>query len=209
MSLISPLYATSASGGNNNVELFFNRDKKVFYYFLMENWFYFNVPEANFILSRPAIAYNVTDKLSLWLGCTYAQGLNLPSHRTHSIFEQLEYKLIDREAINIVIRTRVLQRYYSLASGVSIKLRERIFITFPHLLSDRLSPVIYDELFVALNHPVWEPKPIITQNRLFLGVETPLNKQIYLHIGYLSQTVTVFTTGHNNLVELRFLAQLD
>lgn len=190
-------------------ELYVNQHKKVFFYVRTENWLYSKFPQANNELLRPAIAYNVTDKLSLWLGYDLFLGIINPSFLAHGVWEQAEYILIRNSSMDIVSRSRFAQLFHPVATGVSMRFRERFLFKFKKLTFNSVTPVVFNEAFINTNHPDWVSKKTLSQNRLFVGVQLPIFAHTTLRVGYLNQQFFDDKTVVNHVMYLNLIAYLE
>ena len=66
------------------------------------------------------------------------------------------------------------------------------------LIFHKWTPIIWDEIFINLNNPVWVNPQTISQNRAFAGIRFPLNTKANLVLGYLNQYHLQATQNQNN-----------
>ena len=215
LTICNSLYAEKAFGGSNSsVELFSNQNNKYFYYFKMGNWYYVDDVSIkslgrNNTVMRSAVAYNASKKLSLWLGYGVRQLLSDSNAIEQMAWEQAEFEVMRRERMIVVQRSRLEERVSHLVGGTSVRLREATLIKFKQLISEKISPVFFEEAFILLNHPAWVSKKTISANRAFLGVEIPLDKQMGLQVGYMNLMLNADKTQHVNMLYLSFIAHFE
>jgi len=183
-----PLYAQQTFNGTwDGITLFSDQTKPVFYYVKTEGRFYLNQYTRNELLIRPALGYTVNKRLSLWLGYDMNQTLSDSAKIRQTIWQQSQLKMIETPAIDLLARTRVEERFPAVNPGIAYRLRERAAITFKQL-NKSLYPLIYDEVFVNVNHPAWVSIKTLSQNRVFLGAKIPVNGQVAIIVGYLDSS---------------------
>ncbi|KTD17197.1 DUF2490 domain-containing protein [Legionella jordanis] len=86
-----------------------------------------------------------------------------------------------------LLRSRLEQRTRQDSNEISYRLRERLLIKKP--LIDKLSLVVFDEIFVNLNKPDWEITPTIAQNRVLISLDQQASDRLTVGAGYIFQTV--------------------
>ncbi|WP_081726643.1 DUF2490 domain-containing protein [Legionella oakridgensis] len=180
------------------------------FYFKTEGRFYFNHSNVDELLMRPALAYNVSKKLSVWIGYDFFQSIHNSERINQAFWGQAQIKMIDSNSINLVSRTRLENRLSTLGQGQAIRLRERGFVELKLFPKIKPRPILYDEIFLNLNHPDWVSKKTISQNRVFLGIKISLSKTTDLIIGYLSRTqYNTEETIKENLANVMFEVSFD
>ncbi|GAG77321.1 unnamed protein product [marine sediment metagenome] len=102
-------------------------------------------------------------------------------------WQQLLWQILGTQNATIVLRTRLEQRFRSLENSTALRLRQNIKLTLPKAIANKLTPILFDEMFFNLNHPEWVNKNDINQNRLFMGIQIPIKKNNFLQVGYLNQ----------------------
>lgn len=182
------LFADRTLNGNwINITFISDQTKTFFYYLETEGRFYYNSPTRDEVLMRPALGYTVNRKLSLWLGYAFFQSLEDSARRRQEIWEQLQFKIINSKPVDIISRTRLEERFHMIEKGTSVSIRQRQTITFNQAINEIVSPIIYDEIFLNLNHPEWVSRKTLSQNRFFLGAQISFNPAIAFIVGYLNR----------------------
>lgn len=142
--------------------------------------------EANLYVG---LGYSTSPKITLWLGnmfnTTHKQ--NESNTQQYRIWEQVSWDIFGSHIIRIDSRTRLEQRKQEHQGSWSFRLREKIELDFP-LKNDYLF-ILYDEIFLNVNHPSWVNNEFVNQNRAFAGFSIPLTKLIRFETGYLNQFV--------------------
>lgn len=168
----------------NGINIIYNHNSKFIYSLMFENRHDFNMSSRDEFLTRPAVGYLLTENFDVWLG----YDIFLPYRHAllrQAIWEQGQYDIVNKQKILIVARIRLEQRYQNQSKGTAVRLRERLL--FNLYQNKYISPVIYDEIFLNINHPSWVSKNILSQNRIFLGVNISIRKKFDFLLGYLNR----------------------
>lgn len=143
------------------------------------------------LLLRPAIGYEVTDKLTLYQG--YARvidpvdgGADLHEDR---LFQQATWNVGKIGRLEVQSRTRLEQRWRSDGDGMSVRARQMMRFEYPLATGDRRVAAIGSvEGFVGLSSAEWGGTKGFDQVRTFIGLEIPLPGRSTIEAGYLNQT---------------------
>ena len=184
--IVNPVYAISNSPGSWDAVTFFVEKNRFVYYLKTETRFNFDNSRNDQLVVRPAAGYIINSKIGLWLGYDYIHRYNGSAREEQRMWQQMEYHVIDSDALDFISRTRFEQRYSDINSETAFRLRERFFVKF-RKVSNHFSPVIYDEFFFNLNNPGWVSSEAFSQNRAFLGVDIHAAKKVVLFLGYLNR----------------------
>lgn len=164
-------------------------------FFNVENWLYDINSQARYTFtdsqyqttqSEASLGYKTSDKLSLWLGYSWLIE-NANSTQQHRLWQQIIWNILDNDQFNLMSRSRLEERKDVYEPEWSIRLRQRLQLSFPKLLFHTLTPIIYNELFVNINNPPWVNNQLINQNRVFVGIDIPIWKKVDVQVGYLNQ----------------------
>jgi hypothetical protein len=170
----------------------FQQDSK-WLYFIEQHFRFFN-PDNFYdqFVSRMALGYQLTPRVSLWQGYdfapTYIAADNTIKTEQRS-WQQLTWDLTKSTNAKISLRSRLEQRYFQGNSQWSMRLRERFYVSFPKALFNKYTPIIFDEIFFNLNNTPWTNNDFVNQNRVFIGIGIPVFKNSQLAVGYLNQWV--------------------
>ena len=140
----------------------------------------------NQYLMSPSIGYTLSDRQDVWLG--YDLFLtNKISIDEQRIWQQDQYAFVKNNKQTLTLRSRFEQRFSTDDDGVALRVRERLTWVLNNFFAKKYSPEVYEEVFFNVNNPDWVSSKTLSQNRLFMGVSTPLNKKTALLVGYLNQ----------------------
>ena len=156
-------------------------------YFNSQARYNFTESEYQTTQSEAGIGYKTSDNLSLWLGYTWLLE-NANATQQHRIWQQAFWNILQNNQVYFISRTRLEERKDVHEPQPSVRLRQRLQLSFPNKILDKFTPIIYDELFVNMNNPPWVNNQLINQNRIFLGIGITLWKKIELQVGYLNQS---------------------
>jgi hypothetical protein len=143
------------------------------------------------VLVRPAIAYDLTSRSSVWFGHGYtpsylASGGDVSENR---IWQQY---LWNGPALGgtFQFRTRFEQRWIEDAGPVAWRYRQFVRLTKPVSMRRGLAVVVWDEVFVHMND-TRRTAAGYDQNRFFGGVGFDGPPHARVEIGYVNQAVNV------------------
>lgn len=147
-----------------------------------------NYSHISQLLIRPAIGYQVSPKLSLWLGYGYTPAFTPKFTNEHRIFQQV---LIEDKfpGLNMSNRTRLEERSIAGAGGTSLRLRHQLRISKPLDARRRWAIVGFDEIFINLNDTPSGPESGFDQNRAYIGVAHQVNPTLRLELGYQASSL--------------------
>ncbi len=86
-------------------------------------------------------------------------------------------------------RTRLEQRWFQIAEGVSNRFRHQLSFGYPISEKYGVSALFYDELFLNLNSIENGPQRGVDANRIFAGISKRIKNDINLQLGYRLQYV--------------------
>lgn len=138
----------------------------------------------------------VLPNLSFWFGYTsVAPGV---VRKENDLWQQILWVMADNKCINFTSRTRVEERRTTSQPEWADTLRQKFIILLPNAINKNIMPLISEEIFINLNHPVWVNRQTINQNRAFIGFRVPLDKHVNFDIGYMNQYVLTNTVNQIN-----------
>ena len=141
---------------------------------------------------RPGIGYALTDSVTVWAGYGWIRtspvsGLDFDEHR---VWQQLTWSK-ELQPFTLGLRSRLEQRFLETGSDTGWRFRQLVSARRPLEFAPNFSLVVWDELFVHLNHTNWGADRGFDQNRIFLGFGWKPNpcSQSRVELGYLNQYV--------------------
>lgn len=146
-------------------------------------------------LIRPGIGYAINEKITVWVGYDWVPtsrplALKRPFNN-HRIWQQLSLK--DNYFFGTVIsRTRLEQHFFDIpgSTDVAHRYRQMFKLSTPMpAVSEKVSFVIWNEIFVNLNTTDVGIKSGLSQNWAFAGIGYRLSKQKTVEIGYINQYI--------------------
>lgn len=148
------------------------------------------------LLLRSFVGYRITDKVNFGGGYAFilTDPVGPPELNEHRFYQELNVRLIDRDGITLDSRTRLEQRTFEEASGVSWRFRNFVQLKVP--ISENNKFVAYTEPFIELNDTQVQ-RGGLSVWRNFAGVSVPLAEGIEMVPGYLNQTV--FRDGEDRM----------
>jgi hypothetical protein len=154
------------------------------------------------LIMRPSVFYKFTPKTSVWIGYDtitfHPDGQE--SYQENRLWEQWMYQFDPIGRVNITSRSRLEQRDREDYRDIAHRWRQMFRFTAPSGFNQKLSWVVYDELFINLNTNSWISRRGIDQNRLFLGGNWKFDDNVNAEIGYLNQQVNGKTFDQENHV---------
>lgn len=140
-------------------------------------------------LIRSSVGYQVSDRLSLWLG--YARVDTRPEGRPdvaeNRYFQQATWNLGSVGGASIVSRTRIEQRNIEGARDTGWRVRQQLRATVP-LRRNGPSAVFSTEPSIAINSTDLGASGL-NQWRNFVGVNVPATGNVSVELGYLNRFI--------------------
>ncbi|MES2459816.1 MAG: DUF2490 domain-containing protein [Armatimonadota bacterium] len=140
------------------------------------------------LIVRPAIGYQVTRKMSLWIGYGWTPSFLPEFNNEHRVFQQMLFE-DSYQGVGLTNRTRFEQRSIEGAGGTSLRLRHLIRASQPLDRQQRWAAVASNELFVNLNSTPSGPQSGFDQDRFYLGGAYNVNRHTRLELGYLASFI--------------------
>ena len=141
-------------------------------------------------LIRSAIGYQVSNKLSLWVGYarvdTRRQGRSDVAENRY--FQQASWNLGTIGPAAISARTRLEQRTVEGARDTGWRLRQQIKISLP-LRKNGPAIVMSSEPFVGLNATDFGAVAGLDQWSNFTGINVPATRNLSVEVGYLNRYI--------------------
>lgn len=148
-------------------------------------------PVFNMGIVQAGLGYHPSTTLSLWAGYDILPIRNVSTKEffyERRGWQQVEWKISTRGSFPVTYRSRLEERVNSSASGTSVRLRQKLGIKMLDInIGPSMTPIIWDELFFFLNHPVWVGDRSADQNRLFIGFDFKLAEHRFITVGYMNQ----------------------
>lgn len=170
-------------------------------------------PELRFIdqtdyfqraLVQAGVGYQYRPNVSFWLGGTlYSKNQITGSAQENHLWQQVIWQMVNNKSIMVSARTQLEERERVNESQWANYVREKLTLRLPDKIYNQYTPVIYDELFVAVNQPSWANQQRVEQNRFFTGIDIPTTQKTFLEVGYLNQTL--FRKTENQMNNILYL----
>lgn len=158
------------------------------YWFEVQNRYHMTAGKTQITLLRSALGVAYSDSLSLWCGYQWNSINGLTEGKQQEIFwQQAIWRALNRPHLSLTLRSRFEFRHPVDRHDWAYRLREQLTLKLPNDRCPFITPVIYDEIFFNLNHPIWVNQGLLSQNRLFMGIDIPLSKSVTLETGYMQQ----------------------
>jgi hypothetical protein len=146
---------------------------------------------------RPGLGYQLNEEQSVWLGYAWI-GEDIPDLRFHENRMWEQWLLTQNWGdTNVVIRSRLEQRWVSLGTQAGWRFRQMVRVQRPVAGNPDLLWVAWDEVFFHLNDTDWGARTGYNQNRLFIGLgrrPRPSSRR-RTEVGYLYQQINVAEDG--------------
>lgn len=175
------------------------------------------------LLLRPAIGYQLTEKVSIWQGYAWVGNFNQkhtppqsPFFEENRIYQQINYAH-KFPALNTLSRARLEERWIEGAAGTAVRLRLMLRGLYPLPIAPEWGVVSYDEVFINLNtvDQVQSRGPAagFDQNRFFIGINRTFSKYFNMDFGYQNQllnsrSIPNLANQMNHVILLNFYINL-
>ena len=175
----------------NTARFAIDQERKWEAYLELQPRFDTSAPNRGRILFRPGIWYNIDSKQSLLLGVLDLTDIEF-NFREFRIWEQYQrtdtIEFESAPTLTFLNRTRLEQRFLQGGSDVGLRLRHMLRAQQPIRAGSLWSWVLFDELFIGINHNSGQPSPGFDQNRAFAGVRHDFTGgHVGVEFGYLNQ----------------------
>jgi len=163
-----------------NYQNYITEDKR--WVFLIHNQlrFIYDRHPLRAILTEDSVGYGFNPKHRFWVG--YYWSIHDPYHHDYQenrIWQQYYWKIVENEKEKVASRTRLEEIKFNRLSPNLIIFRQ-LFARETSIFNwGPVKPLVYEEIFLRLNHPSYSSYSFFNQNRVFLGVN------IYCHDGQL------------------------
>jgi hypothetical protein len=135
------------------------------------------------------LGYKVSKAVTLWAGYTRVPGYRgaLPTTIENRIREQVSWNIGKLGSGTLASRTLLEQRSREGTSGTGVRVRQQFKWTMPFKAKGKTGLVLWHESFVSLNSTPWGQLSGYNRMRNFVGIGTPVLKQVRGEFGYLNQ----------------------
>ena len=99
-----------------------------------------------------ALGYKILPNFTLWQG--YTSILPGTSTTQNNYWQQGVWEIVEQPHFNLENRMRIDERRRVGELQWSDRFRDRILLSFPAMLFNKLTPIIYDEVFFNLNNMI-------------------------------------------------------
>jgi hypothetical protein len=152
---------------------------------------------------RAAVGYSLSDRATIWVGYNFVptQLAGKPYFAQQDVFPAFRY-LLPTEFGAFMFRTMVDINFIR-GDDVRYKPRQLIRFLHPFAFEERLSLVVWDEVFVRLNSTEWGGPAGFDQNRAFVGFGWSFSPELRAELGYMNQYVEdrdLLNETDNNLI---------
>lgn len=195
-----------------------------FYAYMEVNPRFFDLDDSGDIgqlLLRPAVGYQLTEKLSIWQGYAWVGNFNVPHTPSQSsffeenrIYQQANY-VHKFQSWNTLSRIRLEERWIEGATGTAVRLRLLWRGLYPLPIAPEWAFATYDEVFIHLNTVQGRtgPEAGFDQNRFFIGINRTFSKRFNMDFGYQNQllnskSIPDLANQMNHIILLNFYINL-
>ena len=143
------------------------------------------------LLVRPAMAYDLTSRSSVWIGYGYTPGFPTSGDvlTENRAWQQYLWNRPFARA-QLASRSRVEERAIEGNGGLAWRFRQQVRLTRV-LQPGRISAILWDEIFFHVNS-TRRTATGLDQNRIFGGVGVTVNPATRVEIGYMNQYINSF-----------------
>ena len=144
------------------------------------------------LLVRPAMAYDLTRRSSVWIGYGYTPGFPTSGDvlTENRAWQQYLWNRPFARA-QLASRSRVEERAIEGNDGLAWRFRQQVRLTRV-LQPGRITAILWDEIFFHVNSTRRTARGL-DQNRIFGGVGVTVNPATRVEIGYMNQYINSFS----------------
>jgi hypothetical protein len=179
-----------------NVQQSLDKEKKWLFSFYTQSRLIQQVRCFESAFVENALGYQLENS-TLWLGFRLTKHVsNPPTFQLNHLFQQFIY-LQDFTCFSFLSRSRLEQMYRSDQKEFAFRFRQRMAfeLSGDHFINVR--PLIYNEVFLALNQTNYTSHKFLNENRLFFGFNCYQQNNIWWEIGYMLQYRANIPISHN------------
>jgi hypothetical protein len=178
---------------------FFNAPAQWIYLLDLQSRYHFDPNEFEEGLIRAGLGFQSTPNLSLWGGYQWTSHNQFTGrNQLNTLWQQLLWDIINQDQVHLISQSRIEERGQQNQAQWNIRFRQQVIIEFPKTMSNKLTPVFWDEVFFNITKPSWVSSKTLEQNRAFLGVNILMSTANTLSVGYLNQYQFKSTTQQMN-----------
>ena len=157
------------------------------------------------VLIRGALGYQLNSNLGIYQGYAIIPTYD-PDRVEHRSFQELLAKQSLIGASVLVHRLRFEQRFIEGVNDTSLRFRYFARFTYPlNGIHDNLSLAINEEVFIHLNDTDGGPQSGFNQNRLFIGLNYKVSRNLAFEVGYQNQYVAGQRSADNAVNHITFI----
>jgi hypothetical protein len=154
-------------------------------------------------MARAALGYSLSDRATVWLGYTFlpTQIQGRPYIAQQDVWPGFRY-VMPTEFGTFMFRT-LFETNFIRGDDARFRPRQMIRYMRPFEFEERLSLVVWDEVFVRLNSTRWGGTAGFDQNRAFVGLGWAFTPSLRAELGYMNQYVEdpkLINETDNNLI---------
>lgn len=140
-------------------------------------------------LVEGGIGYHYVKNQSFWVGYRWTGHHPYNGfYQENRFFQQFISEMNLTPSDQIVSRTRLEEIEHGNSSQISIRLRQRLALEMERtFICNTIRPFLYDELFFQLHDTQYTPNKLISENRIFIGVNLYTSHTTWWEIGYINQ----------------------
>jgi hypothetical protein len=139
---------------------------------------------------RPGIGYQLSPRVSLWVGYGRITGHNRGKDvGENRLWQQLSWNAGEVAGGALTTRTRLEQRFVNTGSDTGWRLRQLVKFNRPLRKGGDTSFVLTSETFIALDDADWGARSGFDQTRNFAGIGFTVAPKTRLEVGYLNQYI--------------------
>lgn len=140
------------------------------------------------LFAEAGLGYIISDSMNIDIAYRYTSHNNFTGFPSINIFWQaFTWNFLKENNYQLISRVRLEERKPNADLPTLKRLRERLTLNLPTLISDKYMPIIYEELFFNLNKVSYASQRFLAQNRVFLGMQINLSSVCFWKIGYVNQ----------------------
>lgn len=114
--------------------------------------------------------YRINQQITLWSGYRTGAVDDIDRRRYEQrLWQRFVITMLPSYPIALTLSSQLEQRAEVDQSGVALRFRQKVSLTFTQIAPSYLQPTISDEAFLNINHPDWVINKTFGQNRFFIG----------------------------------------
>lgn len=138
-------------------------------------------------LIEGGVGYHFVKDQSFWIGYRWSGHHPYDGFYQENRLFQQSIKEINLVSSDFIYRARLEEAERGNSRQISIIFRQKFSLAIHHELKPNVRPLLYDEIFFQLHPTDYTTNKLISENRMFIGLNWYISSKTGYEIGYINQ----------------------